>query len=276
MIDNLRILPYSDISIYDYTELGGKDMEKIAIVTGAGNGIGAATAKKFASEGIKVAVVDIAEAQAQKVADEIKKAGGEAIAVRCDVSKKADVESCIEQVEKEFGVPTILINNAGIGGPFHRVDEVTEEEFDLVFGVNIKSVYLFTHNLLPKMKELGFGRIVNTASIQGMYGSPGSSSYVATKHAVIGYTRTIAAEWGKYGITCNAVCPGYVQTAMGAQDDAVDDYTKKVMSMTPTHTIAKPEELAEMMFFLIEQAYMNGSVNVMDGGITCHVGIMDV
>lgn len=251
-------------------------MEKIAIVTGAGNGIGAATAKKFAKAGIKVAVVDIAVEQAQKVVKEIKESGGEAMAIRCDVSKKADVESCITKVESEYGVPTILINNAGIGGPFHRVDEVTEEEFDLVFGVNIKSVYLFAHNLLPKMKELGYGRIVNTSSIQGMYGSPGSSSYVATKHAVIGYTKTIAAEWGKYGITCNAVCPGFVQTAMGAQDDAVDDYTKKVMSMTPTHTIATPDELADMMFFLVEQGYMNGSVNVMDGGITCHVGIMDV
>lgn len=251
-------------------------MEKIAIVTGAGNGIGAATAKKFAKAGIKVAVVDIAVEQAQKVVNEIKESGGEAMAIRCDVSKKADVESCIAQVESAYGVPTILINNAGIGGPFHRVDEVTEEEFDLVFGVNIKSVYLFAHNLLPKMKELGYGRIVNTSSIQGMYGSPGSSSYVATKHAVIGYTKTIAAEWGKYGITCNAVCPGFVQTAMGAQDDAVDDYTKKVMSMTPTHTIATPDELADMMFFLVEQGYMNGSVNVMDGGITCHVGIMDV
>lgn len=251
-------------------------MERIAIVTGAGNGIGAATAKKFAAAGIKVAVVDIAEEAAKEVANQIKAEGGEAMAIRCDVSKKADVESCIAQVESQYGVPTILINNAGIGGPFHRVDEVTEEEFDLVFGVNIKSVYLFAHNLLPKMKELGFGRIVNTSSIQGLYGSPGSSSYVATKHAVIGYTRTIAAEWGQYGITCNAVCPGYVQTAMGAQDDAVDDYTKKVMSMTPTHTIASPEELADMMFFLIEQPYMNGSVNIMDGGITCHVGIMDV
>lgn len=251
-------------------------MDKIAIVTGAGNGIGAATAKKFAKAGIKVAVVDIAVEQAQKVVNEIKESGGEAMAIRCDVSKKADVESCITQVESAYGVPTILINNAGIGGPFHRVDEVTEEEFDLVFGVNIKSVYLFAHDLLPKMKELGYGRIVNTSSIQGMYGSPGSSSYVATKHAVIGYTKTIAAEWGKYGITCNAVCPGFVQTAMGAQDDAVDDYTKKVMSMTPTHTIATPDELADMMFFLVEQGYMNGSVNVMDGGITCHVGIMDV
>ncbi len=251
-------------------------MERIAIVTGAGNGIGAATAKKFAALGMKVAVVDVLKDSAERVTNEIIAAGGQAIAISCDVSIKKDVEHCIETVEQTFGVPNILINNAGIGGPFHRVDEVTEEEFDLVFGVNIKSVYLFAHNLLPKMKNMGFGRIVNTSSIQGLYGSPGSSSYVATKHAVIGYTKTIAAEWGQYGITCNAVCPGYVQTAMGAQDDAVDDYTKKVLSMTPTHSIASPEELADMMVFLVEQPYMNGSVNVMDGGITCHVGIMDV
>jgi len=251
-------------------------MEKIAVITGAGNGIGAATARKFAREGIKVAVVDIDGDRAEQVADSIRKEGFEAMAVACDVSSRNQVEECIARVEETFGTPNILVNNAGIGGPFHLVSEVTEDEFDRIFGINVKSVYLFTHNLLPKMKEMGYGRIVNTASIQGLYGSPYSSTYVATKHAMLGYTKSIASEWGRHGITCNAVCPGYVQTAMGVQEDKVDDYMRRVLEKTPTKSVARPEELAEMNYFLITQPYLNGSVNVMDGGITCHVGIMEV
>ncbi len=251
-------------------------MENIAIVTGAGNGIGEATAKRFAADGIRVAVVDIDETRAAKVAGEITEAGGQALAVRCDVSKAEQVETCIAKVEETWGTPTILVNNAGIGGPFHRLDEVSESEWDMIFGINVKSVYLFCRNLLPKMKEIGYGRIVNTASIQGLYGSPGSSTYVATKHAMIGYTRNIAAEWGRYGITCNAVCPGYVQTAMGVQEDKVDDYMRRVLEKTPTKSVATPQELAAMNAFLVEQGYINGGVYVMDGGITAHVGIMEV
>lgn len=251
---------------------------KVVIVTGAGNGIGAATAKIYAENGYKVGVLDIKEADASRVVKEIEASGGTAIAIVCDVGSRDSVESAVEKVESMYGNIGTMVNNAGIGGPFHRVDEVEDDEWDMVVRTNQKSVFMFSRLLLPKMKEAGFGRIVNVASIQGLLGSPYSSTYVATKHAVIGYTRTIAAEWGRYGITCNAVCPGFVMTAMGARDEEFDDYTLKVMAKSPVKILAKPEDIGNLIYYLTGEhgQYINGSIINIDGGITAHVGIMEV
>lgn len=251
---------------------------KVVIVTGAGNGIGAATARIYGAAGYKVGVLDVKEADALRTAHEIESAGGVAMAIACDVGNRENVDSAIHRIETAYGDIGTVINNAGVGGPFHRVDEVEDDEWDCVVRTNQKSVFMFSRNLLPKMKAAGFGRIVNVASIQGYLGSPCSSTYVATKHAVIGYTRTIAAEWGQYGITCNAVCPGFVTTAMGARDDEMDDYTRKVMAKSPVKILARPEDIANLIFYLTGEhsRYINGSIISIDGGITAHVGIMDV
>ncbi|MGZ4123164.1 MAG: SDR family NAD(P)-dependent oxidoreductase [Tumebacillaceae bacterium] len=249
--------------------------QQVALVTGAGRGIGAATAKHLAAEGFAVGVLDVLLEEAQAVADAIQSAGGQALAIRCDVGKRADVEGAIETVEREFGAITTLVNNAGVGGPFHRVDQVSDDEWDWIINTNLKSVFFFTRNLLPKMKEQQFGRIVNIASIQGLLGSAHSSTYVASKHGMIGYTKTIAAEWGEHNITCNAICPGYVDTALGVQTDKISDYMTRVLQKSPIKRIAKPEEIAALAAHLVgpHGGYINGASYVIDGGISTHVGI---
>jgi 3-oxoacyl-[acyl-carrier protein] reductase len=254
-----------------YIEIHGKT----AIVTGAGNGIGKAIARQLAKQGARVALLDIVGERALEAAEEIQQDGGSAAGIPCDVSKRLDVDRAVEQVEGMWGTISILVNNAGVGGPFHRADEVSEEEWDWILNTNLKSVYLFCHQLLPKMKEQGYGRIVNIASIQGLFGSAHSSTYVASKHGMIGYTRAIAAEWGEYGITCNAICPGYVDTALGVQTDKIPDYMERVMHKSPVKRIATPDEIAALALHLIGPygGYINGAALTIDGGITSHVGI---
>ncbi|OUQ89092.1 acetoacetyl-CoA reductase [Brevibacillus brevis] len=252
-------------------------MQQVAIITGAGNGIGAAAAKLLAQHGVRVAVLDLHEEKARLVAQEINQAGGQALSIRCDVGQRAQVEEAIQLVESHFGDITILVNNAGVGGPFHRVDEVSDEEWDWIMNTNLKSVFLFCRNLLPKMKERNYGRIVNIASIQGLLGSAHSSTYVASKHGMIGYTKTIAAEWGEHGITCNAICPGYVDTAMGVRPEDISDYMNRVIAKSPVKRVAQPVEIAQMIDHLVgpHSGYINGTSITMDGGISSHIGITD-
>lgn len=248
---------------------------QVAIVTGAGRGIGAATAKMLAAQGVKVGVLDVLAEEAEAVTGQIRKSGGEALAIRCDVGIREDVENAISTIEAQFGTPLVLINNAGVGGPFHRVDQVSDDEWEWIINTNLKSVFLFTRNLLPKMKEQGYGRIVNVASIQGLLGSAHSSTYVASKHGMIGYTKTIAAEWGHHGITCNAVCPGYVDTALGVQTDKISDYMQRVLEKSPVKRVASPDEIAALILHLVgpHGGYINGASYTIDGGISSHVGI---
>jgi len=250
-------------------------MDKIAIVTGAGRGIGAETAKLLAKQKMAVAVLDLHEENAMEVASQIEWEGGRAFAFACDVGKRADVEQAIAITERKWGTPSVLVNNAGVGGPFHRVDEVSDEEWEWIMNTNVKSVFLFTRNLLPKMKHAGYGRIINVASIQGLLGSSYSSTYVASKHAMIGYTKTIAAEWGKYGITCNAICPGYVNTKLGVRQEDISDYYQRVMDKSPVKRVAEPLEIAALIGHLVGEhgGYINGASYTIDGGISAHVGI---
>jgi 3-oxoacyl-[acyl-carrier protein] reductase len=247
----------------------------VAIVTGAARGIGAATASLLAEQGMAVALLDVEEAALAETTGRLAEKGHLVRALRCDVGLRTSVEAAILEVETQLGAVQVLVNNAGVGGPFHRVDEVSDEEWDWIINTNLKSVFLFTRNLLPKMKAQGYGRIVNVASIQGFLGSARSSTYVASKHGMVGYTRTIAAEWGAYGITANAVCPGYVDTALGIQPAAVQDYLAKVMAKSPVQRVAQPREIAELIAFLASPnaGYLNGAVIPIDGGITAHVGI---
>ena len=141
--------------------------------------------------------------------------------------------------------------------------------------VNLKAVFLFTSLLLPAMKSSGFGRIINIASIQGLFGSARSSTYVASKHGMIGYTKTIAAEAGPFGVTCNAICPGYVETGMVTQDRTIDQYTQRVLARSPVKRISLPSEIARVVLHLIDDGagFINGSSIVVDGGLSAHLGI---
>lgn len=155
------------------------------------------------------------------------------------------------------------------------MDEVSDDEWYDLVNANLKSVFNLCRAALPAMKQQGFGRIVNIASVQGYLGAARSSTYVACKHGVIGYTRAIAAEWGAFGITCNAICPGYVQTSMGVQDGAVDDHTQRVIEKTPAGRIAQPQEIAQLVAYLVgpNASFINGASLTIDGGLSCHVGV---
>ena len=247
----------------------------VAVVTGAGQGIGAAIAEALAESGWIIAALDIETTKTKALVRRLKRRNLAAFSFECDVSKPDAVNSVLNEIETSIGGVGVLINNAGVGGPFHRVDQVSDAEWESIFATNVKSILNLCRFLLPKMKKRSFGRVVNIASIQGLLGASRSSTYVASKHAVVGYTRAIAAEWGPHGITCNAVCPGYVRTKMGVQSKSVSNHQRRVMLRTPTRKIASPREIAFLVKNLVnpEAGYMNGSVVVADGGITADIGV---
>ena len=195
--------------------------------------------------------------------------------IPCDVTVRRSVDAALAAVSDRLGTPCVLVNNAGLGGPFHRADEVSDEEWELLFATNVRSAFWFCRAPLPRMKEQGFGRVVNLSSVQGLAGAARSSTYVATKHALVGYTKALAAEWGRYGITCNALCPGYVGTAMGVQGDQIEDHENTVLARVPAGRLATPDEVAGFVAFLAgrEAGYINGASLVIDGGLLADLGV---
>ncbi len=248
---------------------------RVAIVSGAGGGIGSAIAGGLAEDGNAVAVLDLDGARAEAVAETIARRGGRALAFACDVSDEAAVAQALALARAGLGDAAVLVHAAGIGGPFHRADEVSVEEWERVFATNVRGAFLLTRALLPSMAARGFGRIVHIASIQGLLGARLSSTYVASKHAVVGYARAVAVEWAEHGITCNAVCPGYVETRMGAQPEARPGHRERILARTPARRLAEPTEIAALVRFLVSEdaRHVNGAAIVADGGITADVGI---
>ena len=206
--------------------------------------------------------------QLEVVAAEIVAAGGSCATISCDLTSSDQINKAINQIQKDdLSQPAILINNAGFGGPFHTTDELGETEWDQVFNTNIKAPFLFCKRLLPAMKANNFGRIINISSIYGTVGGSHSSAYAASKHALVGYTKSLAIEWGAYNITSNIISPGFVDTAMGAVDEA---YQKSAMQHIPLQRQATPGEIARLALFLIqkESGYINGANLVVDGGLS--------
>ncbi len=229
-------------------------MKRVAVVTGGAQGIGAAIVEALALDH-DVAVLDLKESR-------------RALWVSCDVGRRDSVEQALSAVEAKLGVPSVLVNNAGIGGPFHRIDEVQDDEWERIVSTNLRSVFWLCRALLPKMGAQGFGRVVNIASVFGLRGGARSSTYAATKHAVIGYTRALADEWGDLGVTCNAICPGYIDTpAVSAEAAAV------ALAKTPVGRLGRPEEIAALVAHLCgpQSGYINGVAWAVDGGITSSV-----
>jgi len=237
-----------------------------ALVTGGSKGIGAATARRLAEDGYRVVILARGEAAMAAICDELRSRGDDAVGIRCDITERKSVDEALRRIEGEVGSPGILVNNAGFGGPFHRVDEVSDEEWETVFATNVRAPFWFCRALLPKMKEQGFGRVINIGSIQSLRGAALSSTYVATKHALVGYTKALACEWARWGITCNVICPGYVKTEMLPAD--FED-TSGLRPRIPAGRFAEPREIADAVSFLAREgsAYFNGAVLTIDGGL---------
>jgi 3-oxoacyl-[acyl-carrier protein] reductase len=251
--------------------MGARLEAKLAVVTGASRGIGAAISEVLAENGFQVALL-ARDAQAlSRLEQKLTASGGRAHAFVCDVADEASVNATLASIETRLGSPGVIVNNAGFGGPFHRADEVSKQEWDTLFGVNVDGVYHLCRWALPRMKAGGYGRIVNISSIQGLFGGAYSSTYAATKHALIGYSKTLAAEWGAYGITCNAVCPGYIDTEMLANADPAS--RQALLRRIPAGRFGTPEEVARLVAFLVgpHGGYVNGSALVMDGGLSSHL-----
>ncbi len=244
-------------------------MHQTAIITGASQGIGAAIAVALAGQGVHTLLLARDLKKLNKVATEIREKNGTCTCLPCDITKSRAINDVFLQLAQSgLPTPSILINNAGYGGPFHRTDEVSEEEWDLIFATNVKAAFLFAQKLLPHMKENQFGRIINIASVYGVTGGARSSTYAASKHALVGYTRSLAVEWGAWGITCNLISPGYVETGMGAA--ANEAHYDGILQRIPAKRQGSPGEIAQTVLFLIQpgSGYINGANIVVDGGLT--------
>ncbi|GAA4288851.1 SDR family oxidoreductase [Georgenia daeguensis] len=245
--------------------------DKRAIVTGAAGGIGRATALAFAAEGARVAVVDIQGEAAEQVAEEIRRDGGEAVAVAADVSAEADVRRVVETTVGAYGGVDVVFNNAGIIRRTTALD-IDVDEWDRVFGVNVRSIYLMAKHVVPVMAEAGGGSIVNTGSGWGLKGGGQALSYCASKGAVVNMTRALAIDHGPQGIRVNSVNPGDVNTGM-LRDEArqlgQDEGSFLAESADrPLRRMGEPEEIAAAVVWLAsdESSYVTGSALVVDGG----------
>jgi 3-oxoacyl-[acyl-carrier protein] reductase len=237
-----------------------------ALVTGAGAGIGEATAKLLAQNGASVMCADWNDKTAQATADAINKAGGKASATKVDTSKQAEAVAAVEATVKAFGKIDILINNAGITRDASLL-KMEPHQWDQVIGVNLSGVFYCSQAAARHMKEAKYGRIASASSISA-FGNFGQTNYTATKAALIGMTRTMAIELAKYNVTVNAVAPGFIQTQMTA---AIPDEIKKGAALKiPVQRLGEPNDIAQVYLFfaLPESSFITGQTLVVDGGQT--------
>ncbi len=251
--------------------MAGRVDGKVAVITGAGSGIGRATALAFTREGAKVVVADIVVAGGEETVRMIKAAGGEAIFIKTDVTKAAEVEALLKQTVETYGRLDCAFNNAGIEGEIAPTADCTEENWDRVVNVDLKSVWLCLKYEIPQMLKQGGGAIVNTASVAGLVGFLGIPAYVASKHGVNGLTKTAALEYAKAGIRVNAVCPGVIRTPMVERAfGASPQMAEAAAAMEPVGRLGKPEEIAEAVLWLCSDAasFVTGLPMAVDGALT--------
>jgi len=254
--------------------------DRVALITGAGNGIGRAAALAFAGRGARVIVVDRDAAGAERTAGTIQQQGGQARFCVADVTKSADVQAYVRTALEAFGSIDCFFNNAGIEGKVAPVAEYDEAEFDQVIGVNVKGIFLGLRHVLPVMVRQKAGAVVNTASVAGLVATPGMSAYVASKHAVIGLTKTAAGEVARSGVRVNAVCPGPIDTrmihALESQLNPADPsgVGQRYQASLPLARYGTVDEVANVVMFLCSDLASNvtGAQYVVDGGRTATGG----
>ncbi|MEU4652180.1 3-oxoacyl-ACP reductase FabG [Nocardia fluminea] len=242
-----------------------------AIVTGAARGIGAAVARRLAADGFAVAVIDLDEAAGKPVVAQIEAAGGRAIAIGADVADEAAVDAAVERVAAELGAPTVLVNNAGVLRD-NLLFRMTADDWDTVMNVHLRGSFLMTRAVQKHMTAAGFGRIVNLSSTSAL-GNRGQANYAAAKAGLQGFTKTLAFELGKFGITANAIAPGFIETEMTAATAArvgvaFEDFKAGAAAEIPVARTGVPDDIAHAVSFFVSEGagFVSGQVLYVAGG----------
>jgi len=249
-------------------------MSKVAVVTGGARGIGAATAARLAADGFDVAVVDLDEATCADSVERITKAGQRGLAVGADVSQAAAVQAAVERIAAELGPPVVLVNNAGVIRD-NLLFKMTDDEWDTVLGVHLRGAFLMSRAVQGYMTEAKWGRIVNLSSTSAL-GNRGQVNYSAAKAGMQGFTKTLAIELGQFGVTANAVAPGFIATDMTAATAArvgmdFEEFQAAAASRIPVRRVGQPEDIAHVISFLAseEAGFVSGQVIYVAGGPLC-------
>jgi 3-oxoacyl-[acyl-carrier protein] reductase len=248
-----------------------EQQQRVAVVTGAARGIGAAVAKRLAADGNAVAVLDLDEAACADTVKAIEEAGGKAIGVGCDVSQADQVTAAVERIAAELGAPVVLVNNAGVIRD-NLLFKMTDDDWDTVLSVHLRGAFLMTRACQKYMTEAKFGRIVNLSSTSAL-GNRGQANYSAAKAGMQGFTKTLAIELGKFGVTANAIAPGFIETDMTAATAArvgmdFEEFKKANAAAIPVARTGKPEDIAATASFFCsdEAGFVSGQVLYVAGG----------
>lgn len=252
----------------------GRFDNRTVIITGAAGGIGLSACERFGSEGANVVAVDLAGSDLHGAVSAVEMAGGDCIAVEADVTDEAQVEHYVAVAVERLGRVDVLFNNAGVEGRVAPSEDYESDWFDFVMDVNVKGVFYGLKHTVKAMLASGGGAIVNTASVAGLAGTPGIVAYGASKHAVVGLTRTFAREYAGRGVRTNAVCPSPIDTRMwdslveGIGGDRADEFRKEAEMRNPMGRYGRPEEVAAVVAFLAsdDASYLNGAILPVDGG----------
>jgi 3-oxoacyl-[acyl-carrier protein] reductase len=250
------------------------EAQRVAIVTGGARGIGAAASRRLAADGMAVAVLDLKESDCADTVDAITSAGGRALAVGADVSQADQVEAAVKKVAAELGPPAVLVNNAGVLRD-NLLFKMTEDDWDTVLGVHLRGAFLMSRAAQKHMVDQRFGRIISLSSSSAL-GNRGQSNYSAAKAGLQGFTKTLAIELGQFGITANAIAPGFIVTNMTAATAArvgmgFDDFQKAAASQIPVRRVGQPDDVAHTVSYLASEGagFVSGQVIYVAGGPLC-------